>query len=176
VAIPHLRRPGLFVPELVIVRLRNALPLETGASGPRAISAAFFLVSPDTDTSRHLRLLAHLALRAEEPEFMTAWLIARDPARLRELLLENERSLACDLRRGAAAEAWIDRTLAELELPEGCLVATVRRGNRSIVPRGNTRLRENDRVVLIGDVGTIRTLRRWAIGSPTGPRRLGQHS
>ncbi|MGD8245174.1 MAG: chloride channel protein [Anaerolineae bacterium] len=43
----------------------------------------------------------------------------------------------------------VGRTLQELDLPSGCLIASVRRGGRVLIPRGETRLEAGDVVVAL---------------------------
>ena len=45
--------------------------------------------------------------------------------------------------------------ISGIDLPEGCLVAIIRRGEEIIVPGGDTVLRESDRITIIGDPGPI---------------------
>lgn len=66
IAIPHLRVAGLDEPRLVVVRSPTgiAVPVDdTSANEPRSvpIRCFFFLISPDDDPARHLRLLAGIA-------------------------------------------------------------------------------------------------------------------
>ena len=70
---------------------------------------------------------------------------------------------------GSEAAAWIGLRVRDLELPEGCLVAMIRRGRESIVPQGATVLAAGDRLTLIGRPDAISALRqRWsAAGRPT---------
>ncbi|MFQ5697560.1 MAG: amino acid permease [Myxococcota bacterium] len=164
VAIPHLRVPGIEAPELVVVRSRLGLRIDAGTpyGEPRssdAIRAVFFLVSPEGDASQHLRFLAQLAVRVEEEEFMRSWLAAADAHGLRDALLHSDRSLSIVLRRGAPSEAWVDRPVSALDLPDGCLLAVVYRGDEGFVPGAETLLYEGDRVLAIGDTAAIDRLR-----------------
>jgi hypothetical protein len=157
-----MRLGGIEAPELVIVRTLDGIDpaSEDGERlGDQPIHATFFLVSPEGDASQHLRFLAQLAVRVEEPDFMTAWTFARDEGALREILLRGERSFALTLQRGGAFDDWIGHTLAEIDRPPGCLVALLRRGNETLVPGAGTRLSEGDRLMLIGDPAGIRELR-----------------
>jgi CIC family chloride channel protein len=43
------------------------------------------------------------------------------------------------------------RLVSELELPEGCLIVSVRRGNQMIIPHGYTRLRAKDQLTIFAD-------------------------
>ena len=45
-------------------------------------------------------------------------------------------------------DAWVGKTVKELCLPHGTIVAMVRRGREHIVPRGDVVLKDNDVVVL----------------------------
>jgi len=45
-------------------------------------------------------------------------------------------------------DAWASKTIQELQLPMGTIVAAVKRGGRVIVPRGGTQLRAGDMLVL----------------------------
>lgn len=46
------------------------------------------------------------------------------------------------------AHPWCGRTIEELDLPEDVLIAMIRRGEESVIPRGKTRILEGDVVVL----------------------------
>ena len=45
-------------------------------------------------------------------------------------------------------DAWVDKSIMELKLPHGVIVAMVRRGGENIVPRGNVVLKANDTLIL----------------------------
>ena len=44
---------------------------------------------------------------------------------------------------------WTGQRIAEIDLPKGCLVISILRGNDTIIPRGDTMIHSGDRVVLI---------------------------
>ncbi len=169
VAIPHLRLAGIPAPELVIVRTLDGLDPQSERDellGEEPIHASFFLVSPEGDASRHLRFLAQLAVRVEEPGFMSAWRIARDEGALKEILLRSERSLAVTLEAGRPLAGWIGKTPGQLALPPGVLIALLRRGDETIVPGGSTGLLAGDRLTLIGEPRSISALRRQHAEEP----------
>ncbi len=165
-ALPHQRLPDIEEAELVLVRCRAGVALDTSLEAPQAgvaprsepVFAVFFLVSPEASTSAHLRILAGIAGRIDEAQFMDEWLAAPDEQTLKETLLHNERYLSLHLRPGAASEALIGRALREVRLPAGTLVALVRRRGRLLVPSGGTVLEEADRVTLIGEAEGIARL------------------
>lgn len=124
------------------------------------LHALFFLVSPEDNPGRHLRILAHLAGRLEDENFLDEWATAKDEQAIKELLLRDERSLGLQLRRDTSTGELIGVTLSDLDMPEGTLVAMVRRSGRLFVPRGNTVLREDDRLTIIGDPSEVAQLRK----------------
>lgn len=165
VSLPHLRLPGIEEPEMVIVRSRpgvrvNVTDVLGGHSPDDPVHALFFLVSPEADPRRHLRILAQLAERVGDEGFMRDWLAARHESALKEILLRDERFLSLRLTRGGPAESWIGRTLAELDMPDGALVALVRRRGSTLVPRGGTVLEAGDRLTILGEPGEVDELRR----------------
>lgn len=173
VALPHLRLSQVRTPALVLARARAGLRIETADSlgdlhATDTTHAVFFLISPEEDPSQHLRLLAHLASRVEESHFMEEWLGAQDAHALRAALLHHEHTASLVLSRGTPAADWIDRPLAEARLPRGCLVAVVRRGDRTFAPGGRTVLHEGDVLTVVGEPGDIGALRTHFARKPGG--------
>ena len=153
-ALPHQRLPDLARSELVLVRSLEGIALDTAIedlSGSEPVYAIFFLVSPENSTSGHLRILAGIAGRIDEEDFMDEWRAAGDEQALKETLLHNERYLSLRLGDTGPAAALVGKALRELRLPAGTLVALVRRRGRLLVPSGTTVLEAGDRVTLIGD-------------------------
>lgn len=167
-ALLHTRLPELETSELLLARCPAGVRVDPragdgaeeiareAASGP--IQGVFVLVSGQTDPGRHLRILAQLAGRIEQIEFMAQWLEARDDQQLKEVLLRDERFLSLHLERGTNAASLIGKSLRDLEMPEGSLVALIQRDGASIVPRGRTQLREGDRLTIIGEPEEIEAL------------------
>lgn len=165
VSLPHLRLFGIAEPEMMVVRSRAGVRVDvTDVHGEHSpddpVHALFFLVSPEEDPRQHLRILAQLAERVDDDGFMREWLAARNEQSLKEILLRDERFLRLRLTRGGPAEDWIGRALAELEMPEGALVALVRRRGHTLVPRGGTVLEAGDRLTILGEPEDLEELRR----------------
>lgn len=94
VALPHLRLPDVEQPELVVARCRSGLGLgaaEAKGNGAAdgSVYALFFLVSPEAYPSRHLRILAQLASRIDDPAFLAQWRAADDHAEVRAMLQQQ---------------------------------------------------------------------------------------
>jgi hypothetical protein len=163
-ALLHTRLAGLDASEMVLVRCRGGVKVDMddeemvrkAAEAP--IQAIFFLVSGEADPGRHLRILAQLAGRVEDEEFIAEWLAGHDELELKETLLRDDRFLSLKLLSGSKAEPLIGKALRELQLPPGCLIALIRRYGETIVPRGRTVLREGDRLTIIGEPVGLRQL------------------
>ena len=163
VALPHLRLEGVDTPHLVAVRCRDSVAVRAGdaeghALPPAPTYALFFLISPLADPGRHLRLLAELATRIDGPDFLARWLEASGARELRRSLLHEERSLWLLVGDEERAAPWNERALSEIDLPDGCLVAVIHRGEETLIPRGSTRLVSGDQLTLIGEPAVLREL------------------
>jgi len=159
VALPHLRKEGLMQAEMVIVRSKRGVvvpPDEFHDAGTeQKVHALFFLVSPDEDPGQHLRILAHIAERVDDDDFKRDWLEAASDQELREIMLREDRFLTLVLDHDSKWNNFIGKSLSQLRIPEGALVALIRREDQIIVPRGSTRLLYGDRLTIIGNPETI---------------------
>ncbi|MFQ5550007.1 MAG: amino acid permease [Gemmatimonadales bacterium] len=160
-AIFHTRIAGVDPAQMALVRCQRGIDPEdtTSLGSDLPIQAMFFLVSDDTDAGRHLRLLAQLAGKVEEDGFMSSWLAADDEQDLKEILLRDDRFLTLVLQSGDKSESLIGKALKELRMPEGSLVALIRRYGVTLVPRGGTILRQGDRLTIIGEPQGLSKLR-----------------
>lgn len=163
VGLPHLRIDDLEHPEMVFVRSRAGVHLQfihplTGEETEATLTAIFFLFSPDSDPSRHLRILAQIAERSDEESFAREWQEAANDQELKETLLHNDRFTSIIVGRDELTADLVNHLLRDLDLPEGCLVAMIRRGNHVYVPDGGTMIRTGDSLTFIGDEAGIREL------------------
>jgi NhaP-type Na+/H+ and K+/H+ antiporter len=119
------------------------------------VYAFFFLVSPTDDEGEHLRTLATLANRVDEEQFLVEWRAASNEQEIKESLLHHERYLTLHLLSSTSTGNLIGRSVADLNLPAGMLVALVRRNGQIHVPSGSTTLQEGDRMTVIGNPAGI---------------------
>ncbi len=164
VALPHVRMPGLDHALMVLVRTPKGVSVEvdhnlTDHGKDQTIYAAIFLVSPEDDAALHLRILAQVAQHVDDEHFMPKWLATDDERKLKEALLHEERFMQLVLDVNRPSTALIDQPLRDLPLPEGSLVAIVDRGGEMIIPRGDTILRQGDRLTIVGLPDSITELR-----------------
>ncbi|RMG41591.1 MAG: amino acid permease [Planctomycetota bacterium] len=168
IALPHVRVPELEEPYLVMVRVRDGVPVQAPptawslAGEPQMVHALFFLASRDDDPGLHLRLLAELAEQLDQPDFLIRWQNAESEQQLKALVLRKDRQLRVALTPDSPANELIGRRVREIELPANVDVALIRRENQTIEPHPDTLLQEGDELLLIGDPAAIRKLaERW---------------
>ena len=164
-ALPHIRMPDLKVAEMVIARVNGLCFVEAlDFSGKRSlqgpIHALFYLISPNDNPGQHLRILAQIASKIDDENFLGEWLEASDEQELKEILLRDERFLSLRIRRNTSSSVLIGCSLKDIRMPEGCLVALILRRGKTIVPRGLTVLLEGDRLTIIGDLQGIEELNK----------------
>lgn len=163
-ALPHLRIVGIEQAQMVLVRCSDGLHIEhlddfgEQHAPEEPVKAMFFLISPEENPGQHLRILAHIAGQLDSEEFMDQWLAAADDQQLKEALLRSEHFLSLMIEPDSPAAAFAGKLIRELELPEEALIAIIRRGDRSLVPRGATRIRAGDRLTIIGEPKVIAQL------------------
>lgn len=63
--------------------------------------------------------------------------------------------------------SMVDRPVRALGLPGNCLVLAIRRGTDLHVPRGNTELKQGDRLTLFGSKEHLADIKRWLESSHT---------
>jgi len=165
VALPHFRTDRIEQAEMVLVRARHGVrmmtynPLTLQEDEEVVLHAVFFLVSPESNPTQHLRILARIAERVDEESFSVEWEEARTEQELRASLLQDERFLTLAVRRAKTTRELIGRALRDAGIPSGCLVALLNREGRSFVPNGSTVLEDGDVLTVIGEKGGLAELR-----------------
>ena len=163
-ALPHVRVHDLKNPGMVIVRSREGVGIEISDSlhllhaTETPIHAIFYLVSPEADPARHLRILAQLARHIDSEDFLKKWEHARDEHEIREILLRDEKFVHIELSKKGPSSFFLEGRLRDLQLPPGCLVAVVRREETSFFPHGNSVFAHGDRLTVIGEPKAIQEL------------------
>ena len=163
VALPHLRQPEIESAHLVLVRCPGGVEMgmdlaEGQHNQSEPVQAVFFLVSPLDNPGQHLRILAQIAGRVDKEDFMEAWLSAPNHQKLKEAILRDDRLLTLTLEAGTPSAILIGQSLKDILLPEGTLIALVRRGPDVVIPRGATELKRGDRLTIIGEPAGLDTL------------------
>ena len=172
VALPHLRRTDLQSARMILVRCSGGIRMDVeiadaGDSQSEPVQAVFFLVSPLDDPGLHLRVLAQVAGCVDKEDFMEAWLSASNHQELKEAILRDDRMLTLAVEPVGPSASLIGRALKGISMPDGTLVALVRRGPEMVIPRGATVLERGDRITIIGEPAGLDALRqRFVKGEP----------
>lgn len=159
VVMPYALLSGAGSPELVIVRsrIRVRVPQPTAAGGRhRAAIAMVFLIGDEDQAGQALRILAQLTSHVSDPTFASRFEAADEEQELKETLLADDRMAVVHVTDGGALDGV---ALRDLDLPETCLVALIRREDQVLVPRGSTALRTDDRLTIIGEPTALREFR-----------------
>jgi APA family basic amino acid/polyamine antiporter len=164
-ALPHSRVEGLGQMEMVMVRSKSGVHIKfnnpaTDKEEEQTLYAIFFLLSPLDNPTQHVRMLAQVARQIENENFMDDWTIAEDEQQLKESLLHNERFHSIYIRKNTPTEQLIGKPLSAINMPQGSLVALIRRGEQTIIPRGSTIIQENDRITVIGEPSSMKEIHK----------------
>ena len=134
-------------------------PLTQEEEEVQIVNAIFFLVSPENNPSQHLRILAQIAGRVDDDDFMKDWYKANSEQELKETLLHNERFLSLVINGSDKTSGLLEKALREISLPEDTLVAMISREDNIIIPKGDTVLKSGDRITIIGNPKSVKVLR-----------------
>jgi len=109
-AVPHVQLDACRKHALWMVRARGGVTIAPSDGSPEGtppdtVQGLFFLVGPTVDPGQHLRLLATLATRIEQHEFLDCWLNHPGAGEVRQSLTDDQltrfaRRLTRELRRG----------------------------------------------------------------------------
>ncbi len=164
---PNLRLGGVSHTKMVMVRVREGVMLDHDnniSTEPVRVQAFFFVISPEDKPGQHLRILAQLINHIETDDFVHTWEIAANEQEMKEILLHSERMLTLWVNQTTRTRDLIDKPLRDLKLPQGTLVALIRRHEEVLIPRGSTALQEGDRITIIGDPDDIQWLFEEYVG------------
>ena len=166
VALPHFRSEGIDKAIMVLVRSKAGTeikvynPLTQEEEEIQIVNAIFFLISPEDNPSQHLRILAQIAGRVDDEDFMNEWYKAKSEQELKETLLHNERFLSIVINGKDKTSELVNKSLKEISLAEDVLIAMISRGDNIIIPKGETFLQDGDRLTIIGNPKSISILRK----------------
>ncbi len=155
---PNLRLTNVNHTEIVMVRCKPGVMVNNDnntLTEKVKIHAFFFVISPQDNTGQHLRIIAQLINHIETDDFAHAWAIARDEQEMKEIMLHSDRLLTLWVNTTGRTQALVGQRLRDLNLPNGVLVALIRRGNTVHIPRGSTQLEDGDRITIIGEPNDI---------------------
>lgn len=131
----------------------------------RAPITGVILISEMTGTFSNLLSLSAIALTS----YMTADVLKGRPiydelmerivahGKVRKPKVSNKVLVEGEIHYGAYMDS---RPLSDIMLPQGCLVVSIQRGSREIVPSGDTVLNGGDKLVILCDEGIVPEVHR----------------
>lgn len=168
--INHIRIESNFQPQMVLVRIPESISVsteefevldeeETGEQ--EHLAAIIFLVSSSKHASQHLRIIAHLAEMIDSRHFIERWNNAQNESELREILLRDERFINITLTKQNNTHKLIGKKISEVDLPGESLITILKRNGDIKIPHGNTVLKQNDELSIIGNIDDIEIIKEW---------------
>ena len=138
----------------------NNLLENNGQEENLSIQAIIFLVSSESNSGQHLRILAHLAEMIDNTAFLERWNNAENEEELREVLIRDERFIKILVSSKDDTQQMIGKKIREIELPGESLVAVLKREGELKIPHGDTIIKKNDELSIIGEKEDISSLRK----------------
>ncbi|PWN06214.1 amino acid transporter [Rhodohalobacter mucosus] len=170
----HIRIDSGTDTEIVLVRVKEGIRIDnenvvnvadTEESDDDVLHALIYLVSSNKKSGQHLRILAHLAEMIDSVDFCSRWNDAKDEAELREILLRDERFINLTIYSKGNTSELIHKKVKDLVLPGESLITIIKRSGQIIFPHGNTVLREDDELSIIGEKDDIEELKKQYLKS-----------
>lgn len=161
--VPHLRLEGIEHSHMVMVRVEDGVELKEGDPIEGRVFAVIVLVSPKNRAGQHYRILARIAGRIDDSDFVPEWLVDKTEADFKETLLRDDRYIQIHIEDNDRCAHLIGSTVKDADFPTGALVALIRRGGHTLVPGGETTFEAGDWLTVIGDPEAISALhiRYW---------------
>lgn len=163
VAAPNMRHQDIDAPLMVLVRCVIGVEVDLSKSYghlklDQPVHAFIFLVSPADSLGPHLRSVAQIATSVDAPDFLERWMECETPAEMRRLLLRDERFLQIDVEDEGPTSELVGAGLADLDFPEGALLAIILRDGESFVPTRAVKLKSGDHLTVIGNPDAVEQL------------------
>jgi mannitol/fructose-specific phosphotransferase system IIA component (Ntr-type) len=168
-ALKHIRVDKDIETEIALVRCKEGFQIDKSyledieSFEENKIYCLIYLISSTKNSGQHLRILAHLAEMIDNTNFTERFLNAQDISDIREILLRDEHFINITLKQDSESKRIIGKQIKELEdfLPGKSLITMVKRNDELVFPHGDTVLKENDILSIIGEKGDIEELKSF---------------
>lgn len=136
-------------PELFVFRFGPQAKVRV--KGAEQAHTLMFLAVPQKPVGLDLRLAGHIAEVVQSEHFDMRWLSAQSERELNEILMRDDHFLHGPLSHFPNLFEQVGKTVAEIELPDSCLLTLIERNGEIIVATPDTVLLEGDEVAIIGE-------------------------
>ncbi len=158
VSVLYAKHKGIDHPSLHIVLSETGIDkkvVKNQIASEDNINVFFFLVNPSEEPRQQLRMLSRLVDIIDRENFTEDILKLKNHREIKEFLLHNERYITIRLLPETVQAEMIGKQLKDIKFPPDILVALVDRAGTIFVPKGNSRLLENDVLTIIGEPKSI---------------------
>ena len=146
-------------PELFIFRFGPKAHLDMNIEEVDEVHTLMFLLSPRKPAGLDMRIAGHLAEIVQGEGFDRRWLCAQSESELTDVLVRDDHFLHVPVMEVPSLATQVGKRLADLELPEDCLLALVERDGKTLIAGPDIVLAKRDIVALVGEPEVIDTLR-----------------
>lgn len=157
----YVRLEHIDVPEMIAIQSIDGIEIKQGNNDAETAYALLFLVTPTNRPLLHMRIIGHLAELIQSEDFVQRWKEAKDLTSLKEVLLSDERFMQIKLSEKSVTKKWIGNRIYEMDLPGECLIAIIERKGKIIIPKGDTILKKEDKLSILGYPDDIHELKMW---------------
>lgn len=147
-------------PELFVFRFGPQAKLRVN-SGQQS-HTLMFLAVPAKPVGLDLRLAGHIAEVVQSEHFDIRWLSAQSERELNEILMRDDHFLHGPITQFPALFDQIGKSVADIHLPDSCLLTLIERDNKIIVATPATILQSGDEVAIIGEPEHLMSLQNGA--------------
>ena len=136
-------------PELFVLRFGPRAKLNI----PSALSAhtLMFLVVPTKPVGLDLRFAGQITEVVQDEQFEMEWLAAKTERHMNEVLMRDDHYLIGPLQQFPILHAQAGQTIAELSLPNSCVLTMLERNGELVLTSPEMVLQSSDDIVIIGE-------------------------
>ncbi len=87
------------------------------------------------------------------------WEMAKNENEIKDSLLFDEEFISFVIKESDKNANLIGSKIKDMQIPSGCLITTISRSGKTIVPKGDIVLNDYDRLYIMGDLEGIKELR-----------------
>jgi amino acid transporter len=147
------------VPEMLAIHSEDGVEVVVDGEEKTAF-ALLFLVTPKSSHLLRMRIIGHLAELIEAESFVDDWRSGSGEAKLRSLLLSEDRFVHIEVKSGLYFGKWAGKLVMDVDLPGEALITMIEREDGMVIPKGNTTIKEGDILFVLGYPSCIADLKK----------------
>ena len=145
-------------PQLIIFRMyENAKAVMKSEVKPHTV---MFMFCPSRPPALDIRLAGYLSNAVLSQKFAISWISAKTQEEIHGLLMRDDHNMTVRVSDVPFLENHIGDYIDDIELPDTCFIALVKRGAHKISPKTHDKLSKDDTVVIVGEPDDLKKLRQ----------------